>query len=108
CRGDACVALIRSGRRRRRPYEEVMPVTLSINGHTIADAAARGPSLFEYAESVGVPVPTSCRKNGKCKECIVEIAQGMELLSPPTEAEQHLKGSFRLSCQCHVAAESGL
>jgi len=82
-----------------------MSVSLTINGHSFV--AAPGASLFDYAESVGVRVPTSCHKNGKCKECIVEIAEGMELLSAPTEAEQHLKGPFRLSCQCRVSAQIG-
>src|SRR5205814_8571741 len=45
---------------------------------------------------------------GKCKECVVEITQGMELLSPRAPAEAHLKNNFRLSCSCRVAAEDGL
>src|SRR3954453_18536211 len=82
-----------------------MPVTLPINGQSVA--APPGASVFDCAESVGVQVPTSCQKNGKCKECIVEIAEGIELLSPPTEHEQHLKGDFRLSCQCKRIADRG-
>ena len=69
-----------------------------------------GVSLFTAAEQAGVRVPTSCITQGKCKECIVEIARGMELLSPPTDCEKHLdlRGSrFRLSCQCRVAADAG-
>lgn len=82
-----------------------MAVKLTINGHTTD--ALPGTSLFDYAESLGVRVPTSCRKNGKCKECIVEIGQGLDLLSPPTEAEEHLRNNFRLSCQCTVTADAG-
>jgi uncharacterized 2Fe-2S/4Fe-4S cluster protein (DUF4445 family) len=82
-----------------------MPVVLSINNHSAS--VTRGPSLFDIAEKLGVQVPTSCRKQGRCKECIVEITHGMECLSPPTAPEQHLKGRFRLSCQACVAAESG-
>ncbi len=67
-----------------------------------------GSSLFEYAESLGVPVPTSCRKQGKCKECVVEVTEGMECLSPPLPAEQHLQGRFRLSCSCKIVAGSGV
>ena len=48
-------------------------------------------SLFDYAESLGLKVPTSCRKQGKCKECLVEINQGMECLSAPSPEEKHLK-----------------
>lgn len=82
-----------------------MPVTLTINGNRTD--TADGLSLFDHAEQLGVRVPTSCRKNGKCKECIVEVTEGLELLSPPTGAESHLKDNFRLSCQCFVAAASG-
>jgi len=55
-----------------------------------------------------VRVPTSCQKQGKCKECVVEIVEGMDCLSSPTESESHLKGSFRLSCQCRIAADAGV
>jgi uncharacterized 2Fe-2S/4Fe-4S cluster protein (DUF4445 family) len=82
-----------------------MAVTLIINGQSTQ--AETGRSLFECAEQIGVPVPTSCHKNGKCKECMVEVAQGMDLLTAPTSAEQHLKDKFRLSCQAQLAADSG-
>jgi uncharacterized 2Fe-2S/4Fe-4S cluster protein (DUF4445 family) len=82
-----------------------MPVTIAINGKALTTAP--GPTLFEQAEAAGIRVPTSCRTQGKCKECIVEIAAGMELLSPRTEFEEHLRGNFRLSCQCRVAAQEG-
>jgi uncharacterized 2Fe-2S/4Fe-4S cluster protein (DUF4445 family) len=82
-----------------------MAVTFTINGQTIP--ASPGLSLFDQAESLGVDVPTSCRKQGKCKECMVEVVEGMELLSPMTEPERHLKGQFRLSCQTTVIGASG-
>lgn len=69
--------------------------------------AARGASLFACAEALGINVPTSCRKQGKCKECLVEVAEGAELLSPPSAVEQHLKGSFRLACSCRIEADAG-
>lgn len=69
---------------------------------------ARGSSLFDCAESIGIKVPTSCRKQGKCKECLVEIVEGMDLLSLPNPQEAHLKGNFRLSCSCRIAADEGL
>jgi uncharacterized 2Fe-2S/4Fe-4S cluster protein (DUF4445 family) len=82
-----------------------MAVTLTINGQSIETQA--GLSLFDHAELLGIDVPTSCRKQGKCKECIVEVVEGMDALSPMTEHERHLKGNFRLSCQATVAAASG-
>ena len=79
-------------------------VAVTINGRTTE--AAEGATLFDCAEGLGIQVPTSCRKQGKCKECIVEVAEGLEGLSEPTEQERHLKGSFRLSCQARVALGS--
>ena len=69
---------------------------------------APGPSLFECAESLGIYVPTSCIKQGKCKECLVEVVEGMDLLSPKTSQEKHLKENFRLSCRAQIAKDSGI
>ena len=80
-------------------------VNLTINGHTTG--APSGATLFDCAERIGVRVPTSCLKNGKCKECVVEVAEGMECLSPPTPYENHLSGSFRLACQASVSGGEG-
>ena len=82
-----------------------MAVTLTINGQSIQAGDSR--SLFDYAEAMGIDVPTSCRKQGKCKECMVEVVEGMGALSALAEPEGHLKGNFRLSCQTHVAAADG-
>ncbi len=82
-----------------------MSARVHIDNH--AGDAPVGISLFEFAESLGVKVPTSCLKNGRCKECVVEVMEGMELLSPPVEAERHLQGKYRLSCCARVAQSSG-
>jgi len=82
-----------------------VPVSLTINGHPLTTPP--GPSLFDCAEQAGVQVPTSCRQQGKCRECLVEVVEGMALLSPPTPEESQLKAGFRLSCRCHVVAETG-
>ncbi len=74
-----------------------------------------GSLLHEYAESFGIHVPTSCNRQGKCKECLVEITEGMECLSEPVAKEAHLRSSavsgknnFRLSCRTRIIAESGV
>ena len=85
-----------------------MAVTLTVNGHRI-DVPV-GVSVFDAAEQAGVRVPTSCVTQGKCKECVVEITRGMELLSAPTEFEKHLdlrNSRFRLSCQARATAAAG-
>src|SRR5258708_9520030 len=83
-----------------------MSIELHFNG--LRSGAAFGSTLFECAESLGINVPTSCRKQGKCKECVVEVTEGMECLSHPVSAEKHLQGKYRLSCQCRIAAASGV
>lgn len=64
--------------------------------------AAIGASLFELADTMGIQVPTSCKKNGKCRECLVEVTKGMQHLTPRTEEESHLTGKFRLSCRTRI------
>lgn len=83
-----------------------MSIELHFNG--LRTAVAPGSSLFDYAETLGINVPTSCRKNGKCKECVVEVVGGMECLSKPSPPENHLRNHFRLSCCCKIIADSGV
>jgi uncharacterized 2Fe-2S/4Fe-4S cluster protein (DUF4445 family) len=83
-----------------------MSVTLHFNGLTVE--AVPGNSLFTCAEALGVAVPTSCIKQGKCRECVVEVAEGMDCLSKPGPAERHLQGPFRLSCCTRIVAEEGV
>ena len=64
--------------------------------------ALPGTSIFDAARALGVFVPTSCITQGKCKECLVEVAEGMEHLTRRTAAESHLRERFRLSCQARV------
>ncbi|MBA4136051.1 MAG: ferredoxin [Opitutus sp.] len=73
-----------------------MSAELRLNGMT--SALAPGESLFAAAARAGAPVPSSCRGQGKCRECLVEIASGEQWLTPRSAEEQHLSGSFRLSC----------
>ena len=44
-------------------------------------------TLFDDAVQRGLRVPTSCRRTGRCRECIVEVRGGAEHLSPPTAVE---------------------
>ena len=82
-----------------------MAATLIINGNAVeANPAA---SIFDHAETLGIRVPTSCHKQGKCRECMVEVTEGAELLSERTQEERHLSGKFRLSCRTRVAAPTG-
>lgn len=82
-----------------------MSVQVEVNTRSLQPES--GQSLFDCATEVGVPVPTSCHKNGKCRECLVEVIEGEELLSPPAPQEAHLRQGFRLSCRARVVGASG-
>jgi uncharacterized 2Fe-2S/4Fe-4S cluster protein (DUF4445 family) len=82
-----------------------MGVALHINHQRIA--AAPGGTLFQAAAAAGIQVPTSCNQQGKCRECLMEVTAGMDLLSARTAEELPLRDNFRLSCRCKIVAESG-
>jgi uncharacterized 2Fe-2S/4Fe-4S cluster protein (DUF4445 family) len=63
-----------------------------------------GRSLFDYADAVSTAVPQSCRRTGRCRECVVEVRQGIDSLSPRTPPERYLRGGFRLACQAQIQA----
>ena len=76
--------------------------TITVDG--ISGKAEVGTTLFDFAESLGITVPTSCYKQGKCRECLLEIEVGAEFLSPLAPQENHLGGKFRLACRTHLSA----
>lgn len=78
--------------------------TCRLNDHSLPILV--GKTLFEHADlSEHIRVPTSCQRNGTCHECIVEVRQGEEALSPRTEAEKFLSGPYRLACQARLVRD---
>ena len=63
----------------------------------------KNDSLFDFADSLSIRVPTSCGRTGECHECIVEVRKGMDALTPATDEEKFLRGDYRLACQACVA-----
>lgn len=59
-------------------------------------------TLFDEADELAVQVPTSCRRTGRCRECVVEVTAGAERLSDPSPAEAFLRPPFRLACQAEL------
>jgi ferredoxin len=59
--------------------------------------------LQEICEEAGVPF--ACTE-GVCGTCVIEIKQGKENLSPPTQEEEDFLGEGctheRLACQCKI------
>jgi uncharacterized 2Fe-2S/4Fe-4S cluster protein (DUF4445 family) len=64
-----------------------------------------GQSLFEAAGEMSLAVPASCRRTGRCRECIVQVTYGEDQLSARTDAETFLPSGFRLACQATVARD---
>lgn len=59
--------------------------------------------LTEACEEAGVPF--ACTE-GVCGTCVIEIKEGHENLSPPTQEEEDFLGAGtsdeRLACQCKI------
>ena len=64
--------------------------------------SVEGKSLFDFADTLKVRVPTSCGRTGECHECIVQIIQGHQALNNKTAVENFLGPNFRLSCQAKI------
>ena len=76
------------------------PGTVSHDGRT--EPLAIGMTLFDCADELAVEVPTSCLRNGRCHECVVEVSAGEGALCARTEAESFLRPPYRLACQALV------
>ena len=76
------------------------PGTVSHDGKT--QPLSAGMTLFDCADELAVEVPTSCQRNGRCHECVVEVTGGDEALSARSEAEGFLRAPYRLACQAVI------
>jgi len=61
-----------------------------------------GRLLYDEADQLSVVVPASCKRTGRCHECVVEIRTGGDQLSARTGEEAFLGPLFRLACQTFV------
>ena len=64
-----------------------------------------GRTLFDAADELAMVVPASCRRSGRCRECVVEVRSGGEALSVPAPAEAYLRPGFRLACCARIERE---
>jgi len=60
-------------------------------------------TLFQEGRRAGCPIPSSCLGQGKCRECIVEVKEGLQCLGERTPAEKYLKPGYRMSCRARLA-----
>lgn len=65
-------------------------------------------TLLSLALRAGIPVGNSCSGRGECFACVVTVLEGLDALTPPTEAERRVlersqaRPDQRLSCQCRA------
>lgn len=78
-----------------------MAATVTLNGRALS--LATGQSLFAAGTEAGILIPSSCRQQGRCRECLVEVTAGAGLLTAPSAEERDLRPGFRLSCRCRPA-----
>jgi uncharacterized 2Fe-2S/4Fe-4S cluster protein (DUF4445 family) len=64
-----------------------------------------GGTLFDAADELAMVVPASCRRSGRCHECVVEILRGEDALSPPDAEEAFLRPGYRLACRAVLERE---
>ena len=98
------------------PYNGCMPTVEFLDAGKKVDCGQYA-NLRKIAILHGVEVYrpfgklVNCRGNGLCGECVMEIIEGLDNLSPKTRREQYnikLRGkpeTYRLSCQCQVLGD---
>jgi 2Fe-2S ferredoxin len=70
-----------------------------------------GSNLMQALLREGIPVASSCRGDGVCAKCRIEILEGSQNLSRVSEQEARIKqrldipASERLSCQTEVLGD---
>ena len=62
----------------------------------------KGKTLFDFADTLDIRVPTSCRRNGECHECIVQVSCGNNNLQAKDQSEEFLTDNYRLACQAKI------
>ena len=85
----------RNRRRARSAAATTSSTTAGLGNRPEPDGRGRrdGPTrtLFDDADDLALRVPTSCRRTGRCRECVVEVTGGAEHLCPPTDVEAFLR-----------------
>jgi len=63
-------------------------------------------NILDYARELKIPISSSCRGRGICKECRIVIEKGYEVLNKKTELENDLNENERLACQAIIKNDS--
>lgn len=83
-----------------------MSVSITFEPSGISGVVAQGTYLIDAARRMGAPLGTGCTAGkGECPACLISVKSGVEVLSPPSLAEEtqlgneNLDQSLRLACQ---------
>lgn len=91
-------------------YTESMPQIRFKRNRPALDVPA-GANLMKALQEAGVPVASSCRGDGICAKCRIEIVEGQANLTKPNDREKYLAERFRVpssdrvSCQVEVLGD---
>lgn len=63
-------------------------------------------TLLDAVRHVGLPLGQSCRGEGVCRSCAVDVLAGDDQLGPPSPLERRFghAGARRLACQARLPA----
>ena len=90
---------------RRLVWVRTKPVKLTLLGKRPRYAQVESAqTLLEAINKAGCGIGQSCRGEGICRACKVQVLHGEELLCPPTASERaaQLAVCWRLACQALV------
>lgn len=94
-----------------------MPIELlTAKGRLVVDPAGlqpddpERPTLLDAVRAAGLPLAQSCRGEGVCRSCAVDIVSGADALLPlsPLEARFGFSAQRRLACQAAISGSCEL
>jgi 2Fe-2S ferredoxin len=65
-----------------------------------------GANLFRFLRENQVALASSCKGDGICGKCVVQIVQGMENLSISTNLEDKLHAKYNLKPDQRIACQT--
>lgn len=83
-----------------------MNVYVSFEPEGQSGLVANGTYLWDAAKRLGVKLPEKCNSRAECNECAFMIKEGMDSLSPVTDAEREFLGEERLSANERLACQA--
>jgi 2Fe-2S ferredoxin len=90
--------------------DETVKIQFSRGGRAPLEVPA-GSTLMTVLLDAGLPVASSCRGDGVCAKCRIQIPEGRKNLSPENDLEKHLRERHgfdkieRVSCQVQVLGD---